>query len=261
MSAIVAEVAEEVAEDLRGRHMLFVGTSELGRLAATALRARGYWEISLASVAPEAEDIAAELTAKTVAVDAIPRAVSDSDLVVICAAVPSVDAELVRRAMRGRLARPLALLDLAGGTALDSTMADLTGVRVVAQGELRERIDLESAQRGNGASLVEAIVEEELRVLQARAGSSSSGVAATLRARAEEIRQREVARALASMPDADDRVRAQLEWLSVSLVSKLLDEPPRRLRADSAYGNGSAYADVPHDVFAPPAERVDRPPA
>ena len=142
--------------------------------------------------------------------------------------------------MRGRMARPLAFIDLAAGGTLDPAVADLAGVRVVGPAELRERIDLAIAGLRREAPLVETIVEEELRIQQARAeGSSLSSVVAALRARAEEIRQRELARALAGLPDADASVRAQMEWLSVSLVNKLLDEPTRRLRAEATNGQAA----------------------
>jgi glutamyl-tRNA reductase len=109
---------------------------------------------------------------------------------------------------------------------------------------------------------VETIVEEELRTLQSRVeGSSLSGVVAALRARAEEIRQRELSRALASLPDTDAAVRTQMEWLSVSLVNKLLDEPTRRLRAEAAQGQPNAYADVTRELFGLALERADRRPA
>ena len=99
-------------------------------------------------------------------------------------------------------------------------------------------------------------------MLQAKAdGTSLSGVVAALRTRAEEIRQRELSRALASMPDADGRVKAQLEWLSVSLVNKLLDEPTRRLRAEASHGQANPYADVTRELFGLPVERADLPPA
>ena len=84
---------------------------------------------------------------------------------------------------------------------------------------------------------------------------------AALRARAEEIRQRELLRALANLPNADSMVRSQLEWLSVSLVNKLLDEPTRRLRAEATQGQANPYADVTRELFGLTVERADRPPA
>jgi glutamyl-tRNA reductase len=143
---------------------------------------------------------------------------------------------------------------------LDPAVAELPSVRVVGHVELRERIDLAIAGRRREAPLVETIVEEELRALQARAdGTSLSGVVAALRARAEEIRHRELARALASLPDVDPVVRAQMEWLSMSLVNKLLDEPTRRLRAEATQGQANPYADVTRELFGLPVERADRP--
>jgi glutamyl-tRNA reductase len=264
VSSIAAELAEEMAEDLRGRRVLFLGGGKVALLAAKALRARGYWEMSLAAPAnTEPGPLTADFDATAISGDAIPRVIAESDLVFACAGAPvKVDATLVRRAMRGRKARPLAIIDLSGGAVLDAEVAELAGVRVAGPPELRERIDLAIAGRRREAPLVETIVEEELRTLQARAdGSSLSGVVAALRARAEEIRQRELSRALASLPDADKVVRTQMEWLSVSLVNKLLDEPTRRLRAEATQGQANPYADVTRELFGLGAERADLPPA
>ena len=262
VSSIAAELAEELANELRGRRALFVGAGKVGRLAAKSLRTRGFWEMSIvAGPAEEGEALASDLGATLVSPVAVGPAIAESDLVFACAGAPAtIDAALVRQAMRGRMARPVAFIDLAAGDTLDPAVAELAGVRVVGPAELRERIDVAIAGRRREAPLVETIVEEELRVLRARAeGSSLSGIVAALRGRAEEIRQRELSRALARLPDADTAVRPQLEWLSVSLVNKLLDEPTRRLRAEA--GPTNPYADVTRELFGLPVERTDRPTA
>lgn len=264
VSSIAAELAEELAEDLRGRRALFLGGGKIALLAAKALHARGYWEMSLAApVGADSVALAAEFGATIVEPDAIAHAIAETDLVLTCAGAPApVDASTVRRAMRGRMARPLAIIDLSAGDVLEAEVADLAGVRIVGPAELRERIDVAIAGRRREAPLVETMVEEELRALQARAdGSSLSGVVAALRARAEEIRQRELLRALSNLPNVDSAVRTQMEWLSVSLVNKLLDEPTRRLRAEATQGQANPYADVTRELFGLPVERADRPPA
>ena len=264
VSSIAAELAEELSDELRGRRVLFLGAGKVAKLAAKALRARGFWEMSVASPSGvDADSIAAEFGATAISADSVPTAIAESDLVFACAGAPeAVDAATVRRAMRGRMARPLVFVDLSAGDVLDAAMSELAGVRIVGPDELRERIDLAIAGRRREAPLVETIVEEELRSLQARAeGTSLSGVVAALRARAEEIRQRELGRALANLPNADAAVRAQLEWLSVSLVNKLLDEPTRRLRAEATQGQANPYADATRELFGLPAERADRPTA
>ena len=264
VSSIAADLAEELADDLRGRRVLFVGGGKIASLTATALRGHGYWEMSIvASPNVDASVLASEFGATVIASEEMPRALAESDLVLICAAPPvTIDAAMVRRAMRGRMARPLAFIDLAAGAAFDPEREELAGVRMLGPNELRERIDVAIAGRRHETPLVETIVEEELRSMQARAdGSSLSGVVAALRARAEEIRQRELSRALAALPDVDAAVRTQMEWLSVSLVNKLLDEPTRRLRAEAGQGQANPYADVTRELFGLPTERADRPPA
>jgi len=263
VSSIAAELAEEASEELRGRRALFLGAGKIALLAGNALRARGYWEMSIAPPAEsDAAFLASEFGATLVESDGLPQAMAESDLVITCAGSPiPLDTATVRRAMRGRIARPIVFIDLSAGDVLEDGVAELAGVRIVGPTELRERIDLAIAGRRREAPLVETIVEEELRTLQARAeGSSLSGVVAALRARAEEIRQRELLRALSNIPNADAAVRMQMEWLSVSLVNKLLDEPTRRLRAEASHGQPNPYADVTRELFGL-SERADRPPA
>jgi glutamyl-tRNA reductase len=264
VSTLAAELAEELADDLRGRRLLFIGAGKIPLLTARALRERGFWEMSI--VAPtdgDAESVAATYAASTIDVDGIGAGLSDSDLVIVCSGAPtSIDAATVRGAMRGRMARPLAVIDLSAGDALDAAVAELPGVRVVAASELRARIDLAIAGRRREAPLVETIIEQELRALEARSDAVAlSGVVAALRARAEEIRQRELGRALANLPGADAAVRAQMEWLSTSLVNKILDEPTRRLRAEATQGQTNPYADMTRELFGLAADRADQPPA
>ena len=265
VSSIAADLAEELADDLRGRRVLFLGGGKIAALTAKALRAHGYWDMSVAAPPnADAAAVAADFGATAVAADNVQRAVAESDLVLNCTGAPvTVDAAMVRAAMRGRMARPIAFIDLSSDTPIDPVVEEeLAGVRVVGLNELRERIDQAIAGRRREMPLVETIVEEALRTIQARAeGSSLSGVVAALRARAEEIRQRELTRALSVLPDVDAAVRTQMEWLSVSLVNKLLDEPTRRLRAEAGQGQPNPYADVTRELFGLPTERADLPPA
>lgn len=264
VSTIAAELAEELADDLRGRRALFVGGGKIPMLAARALRERGFWEMAI--VVPNDSDPDATATsfgARLVAADAVAPAIAESDLVIAGAGLPApIDANLVRTAMRGRMARPLVVIDLSTGDGLAADVAELPGIRVVGPSELRERIDRAIAGRRREAPLVETIIEHELRALEARSEAAAlSGVVAALRARAEEIRQRELGRALANLPGADAAVRAQMEWLSMSLVNKILDEPTRRLRAGATQGQINPYADMTRELFGLAAERTDQPPA
>ena len=188
VSSIAAEFAEELADELRGRRALFVGAGKVGRLAAKSLRSRGFWEMSIVVRAPEdGAALATDLGATLVCADAVgARDRGERPRVRVRGSPGSIDAALVRQAMRGRMARPLAFIDLAAGDALEPDVADLAGVRVVGPAELRERIDLgdcrtpsRSTARGDDRR------GRAARRCSARAeGSSLSGVVAALRGRA-----------------------------------------------------------------------------
>ena len=75
-----------------------------------------------------------------------------------------------------------------------------------------------------------------------------------LRAKAESIRQRELARTLRRLPDLDPRVREHIEHLSESLINKLLHEPTLRLRAEAGNGQATEYAQTVRHLFGLAAE-------
>ncbi len=89
VSSIAAELAEELADELRGRRALFLGGGKIALLAAKALRARGFWEMTIgAPVDADAGALAQEFGATAIQSDAIPKAIAESDLVFTCAGAP-----------------------------------------------------------------------------------------------------------------------------------------------------------------------------
>ena len=77
VSSIAADLAEEIADDLRGRRALFLGTSKVGRLAAKSLRTHGFWEMTLVpSNADDCGPLATELGATIVSASR-PRFLAD----------------------------------------------------------------------------------------------------------------------------------------------------------------------------------------
>src|SRR5688500_11173219 len=67
VSSIAADLAEEMADELRGRRALFIGAGKVGRLAAKSLRSHGFWEMTIvASPTDDCAGLASELGATTV---------------------------------------------------------------------------------------------------------------------------------------------------------------------------------------------------
>src|SRR6478672_1529019 len=72
VSSIASELAEELSDELRGRRALFLGGGKIALLAARALRARGFWEMTLgAPLNADADALASDFGAKAIQPDAI----------------------------------------------------------------------------------------------------------------------------------------------------------------------------------------------
>ena len=252
--ASVSSVAVDLALDLRGRKVLILGAGKMARIAAELLAARGEWTISIASrTLEDARVLAERVHGYPIALEALPNALADVDLVIACSASPTpiVSEELVRAAMCERADRLLTMIDIAVPRDVDPAVRLIPGVRLYDVDELRPRVEESLARRREEIPGVEAIVEHEVRQLAARRhGAALLSIVDAWRGAAEDTRRREVQRALGAIPDGDAAMRESLERFSVVLVKRLLDEPSRRLRAEAANGHADLYAELARRVFA-----------
>jgi glutamyl-tRNA reductase len=71
----------------------------------------------------------------------------------------------------------------------------------------------------------------------------------SLRERLEGIRDGELRKALARVPDASPETRAAMEALSTAIVNKILHAPITKLRESSRQGAGRSWTDLVHELF------------
>ena len=254
VSSVAVDLAEALAPELGGRHVLILGTGKMAQIAAELLVARGEWTISIASRTLEHARVLAErVHGSPMALEALPNVLADIDLVIACSASPTpiLSEALVRAAMRERADRPLTIIDIAVPRDVDPAVRIIPGVRLYDVDDLRPRVEESLARRREEIPGVEAIVEQEVRQLAARRnGAALLSIVDAWRGAAEDTRRREVERALGAIPDGDVAARESLERFSVVLVKRLLDEPSRRLRAEAANGHAELYAELARRLFA-----------
>lgn len=254
VSSVAVDLAAALAPELRGRKVLILGAGKMARIAAELLVARGAWTVSIASrTLEDARALAERVHGEPIALEALPNAVADVDVVIACSASPTpiLSEALVRAAMSERADRLLVILDIAVPRDVDPAVRMIPGVRLYDVDELRPRVEESLARRREEIPGVEAIVEQEVQQLATRRnGAALLSIVDAWRGAAEDTRRREVQRALGAIPDGDAAVREALERFSVVLVKRLLDEPSRRLRAEAANGHAELYAELARRLFA-----------
>ncbi len=256
-AAAASVLAERVLGDLSGRRVLLIGAGEIGERTAARLVARGARIIGVANRGEQRRVALAERF------DAVPlelgkagAALAETDVVIGSTASPGLvlTREQVEVALASRDRRPLLLIDLAVPRDLDPEIAALPYAFLYDVDDLDEAVGTGSLE--GAAARAEAIVAEEAE--RFRAWQASRGVVpaiASLRARAEEIRARELARAERRLARLSVEERRAVEAVTVQIVNKLLHDPTVRLKEAAAGADGAAYADAVRHLFGLDADQ------
>jgi len=250
-------VAERQLGSLAGRRVLVVGAGKMGRLAGRGLRAAGVAEVVVANrTAANGATLARELGGRHVPLDRVGDELAATDLVIASTAAmtPTITAEAVAAAVARRAAprQPLVVLDLGVPRDVDpevrslpgAFLADLDGLRAVLETEDEGRLaEIERVRR--------LIGEESAAFMTWQREVRLSPTIRALRAKAEEARRRELARAESRLAGLSESERAAVEAVTRRLVNKLLHEPVVRGKALAAGPDGDLYARMLQELYAP----------
>jgi glutamyl-tRNA reductase len=227
--------------DLAGSRILLVGTGKVGEQAARNLRTRGA-EIVLAV---NSRTDRAELEAELARADVVVSSTSSPDHV--------LDASTVERVRGGR---QLLLIDLAVPRDLDPAIHELDGCFLYDIDDLQAIVAETLAGRRGEAERAETIVVAEAeKFYEWHAALDVVPAIASLRARAEEIREAELRKAEALLGRLDEGQRNAVESLTAQIVNKLLHLPTVRMKQAAAAADGVIYADAVRHLFGLEDER------
>jgi glutamyl-tRNA reductase len=235
VSSAAAALAEQVFGDLAGCRILLVGAGKVGGQAARNLRTRG-------------AEIALVANSKTGA-EEIERELAHADVVVSSTTAPGyvLDAATVDRSRDGR---QLLFIDLAVPRDLDPEIHQLDGCYLYDIDDLQAIVSETLAGRRNEAARAEAIVAAEAEKFHEwHASLDVVPAIASLRARAEEIREAELRKAEGVLGRLDDGERKAVESITAQIVNKLLHLPTVRMKQAAVSADGVIYAEAVRHLF------------
>jgi glutamyl-tRNA reductase len=238
VSAAAAALAEQVFGSLEGRSILLLGAGKVSDQAARNLRSRGAEITLVANRKTERERIHEELSA----VDVVIASTSAPGLV--------LEAATVSQALRSRRGRRLLLVDLAVPRDLDPAIGELDGCYLYDIDDLEQIVVETLSLRRREAERAETIVAAEAeRFHEWHASLDVVPAIASLRARAEEIREAELQKAESLLGRLDESQRRAVEAVTAQIVSKLLHLPTVRMKQAAAAADGVLYAETVRHLF------------
>ena len=253
ISSIAIALAQEKLPDMARRSFLIIGLGEMGKLTLKALQARGIQQISLLNRNHQRARSIAQATGCTAfALHELPRALAQADIVISATAAPHfiIHRDHLAAIARQLPSRPRVLIDLAIPRDIDPAAGDLPGIHLYDLDALRANLDTALAARGREIPLVEAIIDQELAILEAAWHQLAiRPVISDLRQKAEAIRQQELSRTLRHLREVDPHTLSQIQHLSRALVNKILHEPTIRLKQCAANGQADDYAATVRELF------------
>jgi glutamyl-tRNA reductase len=246
VSSAAAALAAQVFGDLSGRRVLLIGAGRIGELAASNLASRGADIAFVANRTLEtAHELAQRFGGRALTLDDLAPALGEVDVVVSSTSAPGP--VLHARDVPGRRRTPLFFIDIAVPRDLDAEIGRLDGCFLYDIDDLEAVVAETLAGRRAEAERAEELVAEEAERFRAwRASLDVVPAITSLRARAEEIRNAELAKLKGRVSDDERRT---IESVTSQILNKLLHLPTIRMKEAAVSPDGAAYADAVRHLF------------
>lgn len=247
IGSAAVQMAEAEIGSLEGKHILVVGSGEMGLLVAQALAAKKLTAMYVANrTYGRAVILAEKIGGKAVRLPELYRYITLSDVVITCTSAPHpvIRRKELAQAMRNRCwpveghPRPLILVDIAQPRDVEEGSDTVDGVHLFTIDSLRTINEHTMSTRKAEAERAHVFVEEELSIfLRHLNRRCADDVLASLHTWAECVRVRERDRALARLCGCDPRAAEIIDDLSRVLARKLITDITFAVRASAEDGD------------------------
>ncbi len=247
IGSAAVQLAEAEIGSLEGKHILVVGSGEMGLLVAQALAEKRLTAMYVANrTYGRAVILAGKIGGKAVRFPDLYHYITLSDVVISCTSAPHpvIKRQDLARAMRDRCwpveghPRPLIIVDIAQPRDVEEGADTIDGVHLFTIDNLRTINEQTMSSRKAEADRAHAFVEAELVIfLRHLNRRSADEVLGSLHTWAECVRVRERDRALQRLSGCDPRAAAIVDDLTRVLARKLITDITFAIRASAEEGD------------------------
>lgn len=233
------DVARRIFTNLTDCNALLVGAGETIELVTRHLIEAGVSNIVIANrTLGRARELAQQFGAEAVMLAEIPEHLPNSDIVISSTAsqLPIIGKGTVESAIKARRHRPMLMVDIAVPRDIEAQVSDLRDVYLYSVDDLKQIVDNNLRARQSEVRKADEIIQAGITSV----GEEQRSLAAVdlvkhYRRSAEELRQRELDKAVAAINRGDDpqQVVAQL---ARTITNKLIHAPTTGLKKASAEG-------------------------
>lgn len=233
------KLARHIFTDLASTTALLIGAGETIELVARHLSEAGVRRLMVANrTLARAEQLTRRFDGEALLLSEIPASLARVDIVISSTAspLPIIGKGTVEQAIRQRRHQPMFMVDIAVPRDIEPQVGELPDVYLYSVDDLEQIIDDNRRAREDEAQRAALLVDAGVEAWQRDCRSLEAvGTLCAYRAHGEQLRDRELERALRRLR-AGDEPQDVLGQLACRLTNKLLHDPTVQLRSAAADG-------------------------
>ena len=229
VSSVGVDLAVSIFKDLSAKTVMVVGSGEMAELTLKSLVEHGVHGVLVANRNPErAQKLAEAYGGEAIAFEELPKHLHRADIVISTTAAPRtiLHAPEFQAALRQRAQEPVLVIDIAVPRDVDSDVGDIDNVYLYNVDDLEQVVNENLEARRKEIEAAMALVEKGVdRFMQWMAGLAAEPTIVSMSEELEQIRELELNKTLAAMPDLSDAQRKEVEQLTRRIVRTILQRP------------------------------------
>ena len=226
------DFVRQTLASLTGQRFLIIGAGRMAELALKHLHGEEATIHVMSRTAFRAAHLATRYGVESLPIEQLEAAIQSSDVILSCTSAPGyvVTYDTVAQIASTR-EQPLITVDLAVPRDIDPRVQELPNVAWIDVDGMQDICASNRSMRATEVQRASVLVEDEVQKFMG--WWNTQQVVPTIRAlreRAEAIREAEIERTLARLPDLSDREQEAIRTLSASIINKLLHQPIKTMK-------------------------------
>lgn len=234
VASAAVDLAEKILGTLRGRRIMVVGAGEMGTLAAKSLAERGISSIFIANrTYSRAVSLANMFNGIAVKLDNIEEFLPGVDVIIVATSAPHyiITREKIERVFGKNCGKKIVIIDLSTPRNVDENVKELPFIKLYNIDDLKTVAEENLKKRQKEAEKAKKIVDEHFdRFLKLIKRRKADRILAEIFKKYNEIRERELKKALSIIGEIDDKRRKVIEDMSYVLLKRFLHDIAENVR-------------------------------
>ena len=236
VSSVAVDLAASIFMELSGKTVLVIGSGEMGELTLKSLVERGVGTILVTNRSPERAAALAEMhDGEAIPYEHLHANLYRADIVISSTAAPHyvLHPSNFQEALKQRNYEPMFVIDIAVPRDVEPACGELNNVYLYNVDDLQkvmeENIDARRKEIDRSMAIVDRGVEQFMRWMH---GLAAEPTLASISEEIHAIRERELQKTLAALPDLTEKQRQEITYLSDRIVRSILHRPLSHIKQE-----------------------------